>query len=156
VGDVLFGTGETHLRITRPEQRTLAAEALRQTLRPAGKVHSVPRALDRLGRVAERELEDRIEQALTEDLEDFVARQVESATGLEVRGRPRDRVRQLPEKWEKPYRDTVREEAHRFTHWWLRKRQRLALSRLATSRSPQEIDEARHRAPVWQLASGIS
>jgi hypothetical protein len=156
-GDVLFGTDSTHVRITMPERRAAALRAAALALPGrATPAQSVRDAIEQLGSVAERALHDRIEQALLEDMEDYVQLWVEGATGLPLRGRPRHWMRPLPREWKEPYERQSRAQVHRFLYYWLRKRQRLALSHLATSMTRDEIDRARHEGPVWRLLSGAS
>jgi hypothetical protein len=156
LGDAVFGTGATHLRLTRPELREQARRAAVAGLSDPSPARSVAEAVERMGGVAERRLNDRLEQALLEDMEDFVQQRVEGALGLPVQGRGRAYVRRLPDKWESVYQKEARLEVHRYLYWWLRKRQRLALGHLSMSMSREALDRARHQGPVWRLLSGIS
>jgi hypothetical protein len=149
--DVIFGTGETHLALTLPERGKLAP------LRPGQSPLTgdlIKDAIDRASRVQERALEDRLEQALAEDLEDHVQREAEGRVGLRVVGRPRELVRPLPRTWRKPY-EKVREDVHRFVYWWMRRRQRLKLTHMARTMTPAEIDRARH-GEMWGVTSAVS
>ena len=115
----IFGTRGTHLTIVAPELGRAA---------PPGKAgppaKSAQEAIAQLGGAAERAVEDRLEQALAEDLGDMAQQWVEGAAGLSVQGRSRARVRPLPTQWEKPYQDLARGAAQEYTYWWLRKRDR--------------------------------
>jgi hypothetical protein len=167
VHDVVFGTGETHLRLTMPERKKASREAALASLQafstgsgggppPKSPSEAMQQALSEAGGTYEREVNDRLDQALAEDIEDFTQREVESRVGLPVAGRTRDRMRTLPAKWEKPYQEIAREEVHRFNHWYLRKRRRLQLAHLAATQSQEELDRARHTGRVWGITSGIS
>jgi len=113
--DVLFGTGTTHVRIARPELREKALAAI-GSLYKEGKPASVAEAVEQAGNVAQRDLVDRIDQALREDLESYTQEWVEGAAGLPLQGRPRSWTRPLPGKWEKPYQGEARKKAHWFTY----------------------------------------
>jgi hypothetical protein len=149
--DGLYGTGETHVGVTRPRPRALA-EASKGA--PAGK-DLFGTAIAQALRTYERALDDRLEQALAEDLEDSVQRDVEEHVGLPVVGRPRSLARALPPQWEPKYR-AVRPDVHEFTYWHLRKKQRLRLGHLAATRTHEALDEARHTGTLWGMTSGIS
>jgi hypothetical protein len=155
--DVLYGTGHTHLRLTFPERHKLAVGALKATTgaKPKSVGEAVQQAIDQVGGTYERELTDRIEQALVEDAEDFVQREVEGALGLPVVGRPRHLPRPLPPKWEERY-GKARSDVHTFDYWWLRKKRRMQLTRMATAMRPDEIDAARHDGRIWGLVSAAS
>jgi hypothetical protein len=155
--DVLYGTGHTHLRLTFPERHKLAVGALKATTgaKPKNVGEAVQQAIDQVGGTYERELTDRIEQALVEDAEDFVQREVEGALGLPVVGRPRHLPRPLPPKWEERYAK-ARSDVHTFDYWWLRKKRRMQLTRMATAMRPDEIDAARHDGRIWGLVSAAS
>src|SRR5258706_10762218 len=91
--DAVFGTGTTHLRFTRPELRAQARQAAETSLAPGSTPsQSVAAAIDRMGNVSERMVNDRLEQALIEDVEDFVQQRVEGGLGLPVQGRGRGYV----------------------------------------------------------------
>lgn len=111
-----------------------------------------------VGGAQERELNDRLEQALLEDWEDHVQREVEGRVGLPVEGRPRNWTRPLTAQYEGVYsgKGMSREEVQRFTYWWLRKKQRLQLAYMGTTMSHEQIDAARDKGDVWSLTSAIS
>src|SRR5262249_13596078 len=86
--DVLFGTGETHLRLTMPKRGVLARTGL-ASVAPSAKdpAQAAQQAVAMLGGRAECDLNDQLEQALVEDIDDFVQKHVERALGLPLRGR---------------------------------------------------------------------
>ena len=155
--DALFGTESSHLRLVRPDLRAKAlrsaVDAYKARAQGAGNLHEV---LSQATQSAEQSLDDRLEQALTEDLEDHAQELVETAVGLPVQGRSRGRARPLPAKWEPRYAKEPRTEVHRFTYWWLRKRNRLPLTHLAQTKTTEEIDRARNEGPIWGMTSAVS
>jgi hypothetical protein len=160
--DAVFGTRETHLRITMPERLAMAERAAQARLKagptgtPKSANEAVTQAMRYAGSVAERELNDRLSQALTEDVEDFTQREVEGYVGLPLVGRPRGAMRDLPQQWETPYEAQVRRDVHVLTHWYMRKKRRLQLTHLAMTMSHKELDRARDKGAVWALTSDIS
>jgi len=151
LNDVVYGTGETHLAVTFPERGKLAP------LQPGENPmtgHMLKDAVDKASRVHERALTDRLEQALSEDLEDYVQRESEGRTGLRVVGRPRGYSRPLPKEWQGPYRQ-IRDEVYRYTYWWMRKRQRMKMTHMARTMTPDEIDRSRDKE-MWGVTSAIS
>lgn len=153
--DVMFGTGATYVRIAMPELRAKAAASMSQLLK-AGKPGNVADAIEQASNVSQRALNDRIDQALREDLEGYAQEWVEGGVGLPLGGRPRASTRPLPGDWEPRYQGHARAKAHWFTNWWQRKRNRLSLSHMATTMSREEIDRARHEGPIWKQVSALS
>jgi hypothetical protein len=163
--DIVLGSSATYLRITMPDRGVVqgaaaaAKAAAAKTMDPKGNkdpVAAMREAIMQMGGANERELNDRLEQALTEDLEDYVQRRVESQTGLPEEGRPRGWVRPLTDQYEEPYQNVSRPRVHQYTYWWLRKRRRLELTHLASTMTQEELDRAQHTGDIWGLTSGIS
>ncbi|MBI3070597.1 MAG: hypothetical protein HYY84_00580 [Deltaproteobacteria bacterium] len=161
LNDVVFGTGETHLRLTMPKRGKLAL-AGRGVVVDAEPLTSDPveaarQAVDALGSRPERDLHDQLEQALTEDLDHMVERHVERAFGKGgSKGRPRKEFRTLSSGYEATYAQKTRPEIHRFAYWWLRAKKRNELTQLAASLSQPELDRAQHRGAIWGLTSNVS
>lgn len=152
----LFGTRGTHLTITEPGSARAPSVGSARVPPAQSAKQAAQEAIAQLGGATERALEDRLEQALGEDLGDLAQQWVEGAVGLPVQGRSRARVRPLPPEWEARYQEQARAQAHEHTYWWLRKRRRTQLSHLAMSSKKAELDRAQHEGPVWGLTSGIS
>ncbi|MBI3071822.1 MAG: hypothetical protein HYY84_06790 [Deltaproteobacteria bacterium] len=159
VDDVIFGTGETYLKMTMPKRGLVALGGKPGTSAvPASgnPTDALKQAVADLGGAHERELNDRIQQALTEELEDSAQREVERALDLPVRGRGRETPRKLTDQYEPPYMEKIRRDVHSYIYWALRKKYRLELTHLAMSKSQEEIDRAEHTGDIWGITSAAS
>lgn len=153
VNDVLHGTSETHLRLTMP-RRGLMGRRLASAGNSATDVARAAReALETLGGPNERLVHDQLMQALTEDVDDFVSREVETSLGLPAKGRSRRQVRPLSSAFQQPYAERIRQRVQRFSYWWLRKKKRMELGKLAAGNSQKALDEARYTGAIWGLTA---